>query len=117
MLVKVCQRCGKVIPYGTQCPSCPPREWKQRPEAARAYNAKRSRKYLNFYKCKAWKGLSARKLSHEKHRCQGEGCKAIATEVHHVVPIQTDEGWGKRYDWDNLEALCVRCHNKRHDRF
>lgn len=32
-----------------------------------------------------------------------------ATEVHHVVPIETAPD--RRLDWDNLEALCKPCHS------
>ena len=34
-------------------------------------------------------------------RC--EQCGRVASEVHHVVPIQTDDGWTKRLDYDNLD--------------
>ena len=27
---------------------------------------------------------------------------------------QTPEGWERRLDWGNLEAVCTRCHNSRH---
>lgn len=49
------------------------------------------------------------------YRC--EECGAIASEVHHIVPIQTDEGWERRLDYNNLECVCVYCHNKKHGRF
>lgn len=116
MLIKVCQRCGRVIAYGSACPDCKPAPY-DRAASDRRYNAKRDRKYLNFYKCKAWRTMSARKLAAAKHRCEREGCRAIATEVHHRVPIQTEAGWAKRYEWANLEALCIRCHNREHRRF
>ncbi|MBQ9991935.1 MAG: HNH endonuclease [Firmicutes bacterium] len=34
----------------------------------------------------------------------------MAVEVHHTKPIQTEESWDKRLDWDNLEAVCTSCH-------
>lgn len=33
-------------------------------------------------------------------------CGAPAEEVHHVLPIRE----GGSHDWDNLQALCSRCH-------
>lgn len=43
-------------------------------------------------------------------------CGGLAVEVHHVKPIQSDAGWVERLEWSNLEALCIGCHNKRHNR-
>ncbi len=48
------------------------------------------------------------------HKC--EECGNIGTDVHHVVPIQTPEGWERRFDFTNLKLLCIRCHNKAHGR-
>ena len=42
------------------------------------------------------------------------GCQGLATEVHHIKPIQTRDGWDKRLEWENLEAVCTSCHNGRH---
>ncbi|MEG0759011.1 MAG: HNH endonuclease, partial [Raoultibacter sp.] len=83
----------------------------------RAYNRNRDRRYTNFYKTKAWQNVSKAKLADAGYRCECEDCHAIATEVHHKVPIQTEEGWDLRLDWDYLMAVCVRCHNKLHKRF
>ena len=54
-------------------------------------------------------------MQDEEYRC--EECKRLATEVHHIKPIQVEKWWKYRLDYSNLEALCVKCHNKRHDRF
>lgn len=114
MLVHKCPVCGKLIPYGVpRCPEHEPQE--PRPESVRAYNRKRDRKYLNFYKSKSWRDLSKAKMLQANYRCTD--CKGIATEVHHEPPIQTEEGWANRFEWDNLFPLCTRCHNKRHKRF
>ena len=40
-----------------------------------------------------------------------EGCKRMACEVHHIQPLKTPEGWERRLDWDNLQGVCVACHN------
>ena len=51
----------------------------------------------------------------EQYRC--ERCPKLATEVHHIKPIQTTEGWCLILDYNNLLAVCVDCLNKEHNRF
>lgn len=81
----------------------------------RRYNEKRNPKYMRFYKSKHWKMVSQKKLQDAAYRC--ECCGKIAVEVHHMTPIQTPEGWDRRYDEDGLLALCTKCHNRQHGRF
>lgn len=38
-------------------------------------------------------------------------CGAVATEVHHRVPVQQG---GHRYDYSNLESICEPCHRSHH---
>lgn len=128
MLMKRCPRCKRLMPYGpTYCSECKPlaeaeleavRAENSRRKAA-AYNRKRDPKYLAFYNSKGkdgWKPLSRAFLQAAKYKCQAKlpGCQHIATEVHHIKPIQTPEGWKRRLDWSNLEAVCTSCHNGRH---
>lgn len=124
MLLKSCNRCGKLIPYGAPyCSTCGPivqgereaRLAQAKKEADKRYNAKRDPKYVRFYNGKDWPVLSGRYAQDRGYRC--EICGAIATQVHHKTPIQTPEGWERRLDYDNLELLCLDCHNKRHERF
>lgn len=124
MLLKACPRCRKLIPYAsTYCASCKPiaeeekrveleerkKKWNAR------YNQKRDPKYLRFYASADWKRTSKAKMQEVGYRC--EECGALAAEVHHIDPIQTDSGWERRFDWSNLKALCLSCHNKAHGRF
>ena len=129
-VLKPCPRCKRLIPAGWYyCPDCKPivdaekAEVKARKEAHRkakynkAYNQRRDPKYTQFYNSKPWKNTSKAKLRAVKWKCEGhlhENCTGLACEVHHIKPIQTPEGWDKRLDWDNLEALCTVCHNVRH---
>ena len=124
MLLKTCNRCGRLMPYGTSyCEVCTPivEEYKEarRLERAKAYNKEynksRDPKYTKFYNSVEWKTLSLRYLMDKRYQC--EECRVVATEVHHKIPIQTPEGWELRLDYENLESLCIRCHNKRHGRF
>lgn len=124
MLLKACNRCGNLIPFGAAyCDRCKPIVEAQkaaRIEAAkkasnRRYNQTRDKKYIQFYNSQAWRTLSAKYTQDKKYKC--EVCGKIATEVHHKQAIQTDQGWKRRLDYNNLELLCVDCHNKRHNRF
>lgn len=128
-LLKACPRCRRLIPQGLPyCADCAPiaaqeRKAKQERRAEylnkkynKEYNRRRDPKYLAFYRSKDWKTTSRAKLSAAGYHCQAKlpGCQRIACEVHHIKPIQTEEGWDFRLDWDNLEALCTACHNGRH---
>ena len=128
-ILKPCPRCKKLIPSGwTYCPECKPIADAER-EAAREhnaeclrkkynkrYNARRDPKYMAFYRSKPWRLTSKAKLQAASYQCEArlQGCQGVACEVHHILPIQTPEGWEKRLEWSNLEALCTSCHNGRH---
>ena len=124
LLLKSCNRCGNLIPYGSvYCDTCKPVVEAEREarihvsklESNKRYNKTRDPKYVRFYNSVDWRTLSAKYTQDKGYRC--EKCGAIATEVHHVKAIQTSEGWELRLDPDNLELLCKACHNERHERF
>ncbi|MCC8069817.1 MAG: HNH endonuclease [Ruminococcus sp.] len=106
MLYKYCQRCGKLLEYGSKCDCVP--EIKSKKYYKRKYN----KVYTKFYNSKEWRMLSARYMSDKMYTC--ELCGKIATNVHHKIPIQLD--WSKCLDYNNLMALCVSCHNKQHNK-
>ena len=129
MIVKACPRCKRLIPHGLPyCAECAPIAEAQRAEAQerkaeqrrkkynRQYNAKRAQddpKYRQFRNSKAWRTLSKAKLQDCGYKCEAKlpGCQRIACEVHHIKPIKTPEGWDLRLDWDNLQGVCIACHN------
>lgn len=124
MLLKACNRCGNLIPYGsTYCKECAPiveaereaRLRESRLKSNREYNKRRDPKYVRFYNSIPWRMLSAKRLQDDGYRCVM--CGKIASEVDHIIPIQTPEGWERRLDYDNTRSLCKDCHNKKHDRF
>lgn len=124
MILKMCARCKRPTVYPARyCSSCAPivqkeieeREAEQKAKSMSEYNKRRDPKYSQFYRSKAWRMLSARYLQDHTWKC--ESCGGLAVEVHHVIPIQTDEGWNRRFDVTNLRALCVSCHNDEHGRF
>lgn len=124
MLLKVCNRCGVLIRYGgTYCETCKPiveaereaRRQEYTKESNRRYNKKRDPKYGRFYNSTEWRVLSRKRLQDDGYKCKR--CKKIASEVDHIIAIQTPEGWERRLDYDNLQSLCLDCHNEKHDRF
>lgn len=120
MLMKPCARCNKLVAYPTRhCEACAEVvavEMEQGSKLSnRRYNKTRDPKYLRFYKSREWRTLSQTYMQSARYTC--ERCGDVASEVHHIKPIQTDEGWVKRLDWSNLEADCLSCHNKEHKRF
>lgn len=120
MIYKLCRKCkAPIIHPATYCEKCKEVVNEQmdqlQKERDKRYNKKRDPKYIQFYKSIEWKLLKDKKMQDEQYRC--ERCHRLATEVHHIKYIQTEEGWPLRLDYDNLEALCVDCHNYRHSRF
>lgn len=124
MIHKLCRRCNKTVVYpSTYCASCLELVTENRKQARaeitkkanRRYNSKRDPKYIKFYGSSQWKLLSAKYMSDHDYKC--EDCHGIATEVHHVIPIQTDKGWELRLTYDNLRNQCIDCHNSKHNRF
>lgn len=124
MILKMCRRCKGVVVYpATYCDTCRAVVEQEREERAvvvnrkaqKKYDATRDKKYVRFYNSIEWKMLKAKYMQDKLYRC--ERCKGIATEVHHVEPIQTDKGWVRRLDYTNLLNVCTCCHNKEHGRF
>lgn len=125
MILKMCRRCRGVVVYpATYCDACVEVVTKEKEARAvivnrranKKYDAtKRDKKYVRFYNSPEWRMLSSKYMADHGYKC--ERCKAIATEVHHVDPIQTPTGWERRLDYTNLLNVCARCHNKEHGRF
>ena len=104
MLLKSCNRCGNLIPYGSAyCTECAPiveaereaRKTEANKRGNRRYNSKRDPKYSKFYHSMDWKTLSRKRLQDDNYRCVK--CGRIASEVDHIIPIQTPEGWERSF--------------------
>lgn len=124
MLLKPCGRCRVLIPYGkSYCDVCESivAEQQERYKRERAkqynkrYNKTRDPKYVRFYNSKDWRVLSKTRLQYDNYKCVK--CGKIASEVDHIIPIQTDKGWELRLDFNNTQSLCIDCHNDKHKRF
>jgi 5-methylcytosine-specific restriction enzyme A len=89
------------------------------------YKTKQQKK--TFYKSAAWQLLRLEVLKRDNYECQE--CKRhgrVYTDQHdpdkhkrldvdHIKEIYTNPELA--LEIDNLETLCVRCHNKKHKRF
>ena len=120
---KLCPKCKRLMPVGngaSLCGECSEerRNSRRRQRDYKAEYAKRKEsenpKYRQFYRSKEWQMTSRRYAQKAQYTC--EECGGVGTDVHHVMPIQTPEGWERRFDFDNLKLLCVQCHNEEHGR-
>lgn len=72
-----------------------------------------------FYNSKAWRKCRAGYLSSVNglcERCRSNGMIVPADIVHHKIYIDPDRINDPTITlcWDNLEALCKKCHNEEH---
>ena len=119
MISKMCPGCKKIISQNLkQCSQCQVLANQNSKEAKRKrnqrYNSHRNTIHSAFYQSQQWKRLREVKLSLAGYLC--EHCKkAIAVEVHHIIPISDD--WNRKLDMNNLQCLCISCHNFMHNRW
>lgn len=75
------------------------------------------KKFGTFYNSKRWRELRAYKFATNPlcEECLKKGKIVQAVDIHHIHPIDTAYGWEHRYDIDNLESLCIECHNGKHE--
>lgn len=55
--------------------------------------------------------LRRRVLVEAGHRCAIPTCRAIMTDVHHIVPWEECQ----EHSYENLISLCPNCHRLVHD--
>ena len=130
MKMKLCARCQKLIEAPNRyCDKCKDIVKKQielnKQKSNTRYNKSRDKKYEQFYNSKAWRTLR-KKYADKHYKCEecekeaklkGEYTIQLTEEVHHIEPIQTETGWLRRLDWNNLIALCHTHHDIAHGRF
>ncbi len=139
MILKMCAKCRKVIEYPNRycsvCQKIVDQQMEDRKKESNIrYNKKRNPKYIKFRKSKPWLMLKDKYLQDlqikygveyaykcedciEEHKKDSKYQIEYAEEVHHLIPIETEEGWLRRLDYYNLRALCHAHHDKRHNRF
>lgn len=75
------------------------------------------RKLINSVR---WRKLRTAKLRANPicEECEKKDKSTIATEVHHIVPVESVSGWAKMerlmFSWLNLQSLCHACHVEIH---
>ena len=82
-----------------------------RKQGQKGYN-RTKRKNQAFYDSPAWRKLSRlyRRLNPLCVDCKDKGIAKAVQIVDHVIPI---EQGGERLSMDNLQSLCIPCHNTK----
>lgn len=73
----------------------------------------------DFYNSKKWRQVAAdykKKSGGICERCKKKGLYVPAKIVHHKIHLNSKniKDPSVAYNFDNLEALCLDCHNKEH---
>ena len=67
---------------------------------------------LGFYQSVRWREVRAAFLREHSLcvACKGAGLVVAAKVADHIRPLKDG---GERFDWTNLQGLCVSCHNRK----
>lgn len=75
----------------------------------------RNKDYIKLINCHKWRKLRNEQL---KRNPLCSVCGDIATEVHHIRPVESEKEYNKMevlaYDPNNLQSLCHKCHSDIH---
>ena len=72
---------------------------------------------MKFYKSKEWLQLREEVLERDHYECQScrrKGKYRRARNVHHIKEVKTHPHLA--LELDNLESVCIQCHNEEHKR-
>lgn len=69
---------------------------------------------ISFYNCKKWINCKNAFMASKNYIC--ERCGGLAYIVHHIKHITPSniDNPNITLSWDNLQALCLDCHNAAH---
>lgn len=76
--------------------------------------------YIKMISSKEWKRLRLMKLRNNPlcEQCKSNGVVVPATEVHHIIPVESVVGESQMYalmfQYNNLMSLCHACHSDIH---
>lgn len=109
--------CPKLIKAGnTYCDEHKKADKSRKAERDKQYNKQREPKLRKFYSSSRWRKVRNRYI--RKHplceHCEQDGRTKVAEVVDHIVPVKVE--WSKRYDVDNFQSLCNRCHRRKTER-
>ncbi|MFD2638382.1 HNH endonuclease [Piscibacillus salipiscarius] len=74
-------------------------------------------KLVRFYQSKAWRSLRINVLERDNYECQEckrQGRVSPAQNVHHIKEVKKHPELALVED--NCEGICIKCHNKEHER-
>lgn len=74
-------------------------------------------KVVKFYQWSAWRSLRQQALKRDNYECQTckrAGKYSKAQNVHHLKEVKQHPELALTLD--NLECICIICHNKEHER-
>jgi 5-methylcytosine-specific restriction enzyme A len=99
--------CAATVLQSGYCPAHQPLIHRDYGRARRSFDAE-----LGFYQSRQWRELRAAYLREHPLcvACAARSVVVAARVVDHVQPIK--EG-GARFDCNNLQSLCVPCHNRK----
>ena len=86
-------------------------------ETNRAYDDMRMREEPHiraFYADTRWHKLSEQVKLRDDYMCQEclrNGFYTVGNVSDHIIEVRDD--WDRRWDINNLQTLCVKCHNKK----
>ena len=105
---KLC-KCGiKIMSHKRRCEACKKLFKARKKESDKDYNALRRDKELNaFYHSKEWTRLRKAFIA-ENPFCVV--CHQYAKIIDHIIPIKQG---GAKLDENNLQSLCLACHNQK----
>lgn len=78
--------------------------------------------YIKLINSACWKKLRMQKLKANPvcEECAKRDVSTLATEVHHVTPVESVAGVAAMerlmFNWTNLQSLCHACHADIHKR-
>lgn len=78
--------------------------------------------YNRLIQSKRWQELRRKKINSSPvcEDCKDKGIIEPATEVHHIIPVETAASVASMeylmFDFDNLRSLCHECHKNAHVR-
>lgn len=121
-MLKLC-RCNKPIPITDKhCVTCASQVKSytkaRNKQRYKEYDAKRDKKYVQFYNSKEWKDerIGARSLALARDNglcvmCLSNKLARVAEVVDHIIPVKIS--WELRLNVNNLQSLCNKCHARK----
>ena len=107
--------CRALIPFDVS--HCDKHIGVSKRETNRAYDDMRMREEPHiraFYADTRWHKLSEQVKLRDDYMCQEclrNGFYTVGNVSDHIIEVKDD--WDRRWDMNNLQTLCVKCHNRK----